>query len=496
VGGAGEGGGERGASSTPGASSAGSTRRRGKRQQQPHSTPRNEEEEEDDDDDADDLGLEPGVRRLLEMQLLHHFVTVVSHTFSAADNPIVLDVWTKLVPRTALAARHAFLLNTVLAFSALHFATTTRERAGGFDPVEDTSLLPMEMNVAPRLEVDAESAYRIYLGLAFRQQREAIRTATPDVDVDRANALLFSSLLLSYQALHVDREKAARPARGRRRRGREQGQENSGDVDMMGTPTTEQHEDDDDDDEGEASGESVDGEAGAADGEEETYRPPVQWLRMVRGIQQTTMAPGRNKKHDAVVRFLAQQGGEPNFLDPESLTNPRGIEPFAYLLDYARCPEPRDEAGWAAGGDEDGGGDGGGCGAAAAAVDARTREAYEKAVAYVGTVRLGVERGEDDRVLFRRMIGFGFATPDRFIELVDARRPRALVIVACHLSMASRLGHHWLFRGVAEREVRGIRGIVPAEWRWAMRWPMDMLRTGAEESRRAGERARARWRQA
>ena len=449
----------RGASSTPGASSsAGSARRRRPSQEEGGQEGEGDEEEEEEEEEDEGLGLGPEQRRLLELRLLHHYVGVVAHTFSAADNPVVFDMWTKLVVRTAF--EHAFLLNTLLAFAALHVvSTTSRAAAGGFAPIEDTSLLPAEL-VGAAAEacagVDAERAYRVYLDLAFRQQREAIKRA--DIGPETANALLFSSILLSYQALHVDR---GRVRRRRRRRART----NGADADAAGAGRGE-------DDEPDSQDESEDGK------DEEAYCPPLQWLKMVRGIQQTTMPTGVNITHDAVVRFLAHQGGEPNFLDPASLANPAGLEPFGALLDYDAHPEPRDgrvegeEAGQAEGG-----------------VDEVTRDAYERALMYVGTVYLGIRKGEDDRVLFRRIIGLGFVTPERFIALVEAGRPRALVIVAYHLSMASRLGHHWLFRGVAEREVRGLRGLVPPEWSWAMEWATNMIRAGTEESRKAGERA-------
>jgi hypothetical protein len=488
-----DGGAPRGASSTPGASSTGSAQRPRKRplpdlDRNGGDAEAEEEGEEDDDDEGDEgegLGLPPARRRLLELQLLHHFVTVVAQTFSAADNPIVRDVWTSLVPRTAFA--HGFLLNTLLAFSALHvMSTTSRAAAGGFAPVEDASLLPAEMLVGGAAQacagVDAERAYRVYLGLAFRGQREAIRQA--EIGPGNANALLFSSILLSYQALHVDRVKARRHRRGgrapRSRTGGAGADASGTGANGGGEVKHEPASRDDGSEDAEGSDESTEDEP------EKAYCPPVRWLRMVRGIQETTLASGAIITHDAVVRFLASQGGEPNFLDRASLMDPRGLEPFGALLDYEAHPEPRDgrvdgEAAAPAPGEAGAG--------SAAWVDEDTRAAYESALMYVGTVFMGMQRGEDDRVLFRRIIGLGFATPERFTALVEAARPRALVIVAYHMSMASRLGHHWLFRGVAEREVRGLRRLVPPEWAWAMEWAVRMLRAGAEESRLARERA-------
>ncbi|KAK6859761.1 hypothetical protein PG995_003397 [Apiospora arundinis] len=51
---------------------------------------------------------------------------------------------------------------------------------------------------------------------------------------------------------------------------------------------------------------------------------------------------------------------------------------------------------------------------------------------------------------------FMFTVSRRFIELLQARRPRALVILACHFGQLKSLDRVWWLRGLAKREVKGI----------------------------------------
>jgi hypothetical protein len=41
---------------------------------------------------------------------------------------------------------------------------------------------------------------------------------------------------------------------------------------------------------------------------------------------------------------------------------------------------------------------------------------------------------------------------------------------------------HWVFRGMAEREVYGLKSLLPQTWQWAMEWPQAMLNWGKTSS--------------
>lgn len=74
---------------------------------------------------------------------------------------------------------------------------------------------------------------------------------------------------------------------------------------------------------------------------------------------------------------------------------------------------------------------------------------------------------------------FMFAISRRFIELLQAQRPRALVILACHFSQLKSLDSVWWLRGLAKREVAGIVSLfeeedgdglnIKAWWTW-LQW--------------------------
>ena len=48
--------------------------------------------------------------------------------------------------------------------------------------------------------------------------------------------------------------------------------------------------------------------------------------------------------------------------------------------------------------------------------------------------------------------------------------------------MAYAIDDHWLFHGMAEREVYGIQGLVPQEWGRAMARPVNILKELKEKS--------------
>ncbi|KAL1907068.1 hypothetical protein Sste5344_007193 [Sporothrix stenoceras] len=115
--------------------------------------------------------------------------------------------------------------------------------------------------------------------------------------------------------------------------------------------------------------------------------------------------------------------------------------------------------------------------------DPETRDAYEKTLSYVGSLQLSMRRGEPIYVLCRRVQGFTMVMPPRFVDFVDERRPRALVVLAHFFAAVSKItkifGGVWWLGGedgresIATREVRGIRSIMPQEWMAHMIWPME-----------------------
>lgn len=71
------------------------------------------------------VGTEPNSvgLNMPDLELMHHYVTVVSSTLS--DRPAIQDLWQIAIPKEALA--HPFLMHGLLAISALHLAHNETE---------------------------------------------------------------------------------------------------------------------------------------------------------------------------------------------------------------------------------------------------------------------------------------------------------------------------------------------------------------------------------
>jgi hypothetical protein len=114
--------------------------------------------------------------------------------------------------------------------------------------------------------------------------------------------------------------------------------------------------------------------------------------------------------------------------------------------------------------------------------DEETKEAYEKALSYVGSVQKAIDRGEPIYAICRRIQAFPLVMPPKYIDLVTMQRPRALVVLAHFFAtVAQARGVWWLGesrRGedsMARREIRAISRAIPKEWYGQMIWPMDMV---------------------
>jgi hypothetical protein len=155
-------------------------------------------------------------------------------------------------------------------------------------------------------------------------------------------------------------------------------------------------------------------------------------------------------KEESVAQFMASINKEPNFRDRAAIFNPANSKPFEALLNWDDFPEPNREM--------------------------NVRPVYEQTLDYVGGVHQALKEKESPRIIFRRILCFGPMLPAQFISFVEQQRPRALAILAHLCAMAKAVDDHWVFHGLAEREVLGIQRLLPQEWQWAMKWPLQMLR--------------------
>ncbi|MCJ1336347.1 hypothetical protein MMC09_001623 [Bachmanniomyces sp. S44760] len=186
------------------------------------------------------------------------------------------------------------------------------------------------------------------------------------------------------------------------------------------------------------------------------YSPPIQWLKMSKAVATIVTAAAPMVQKDSAIALMLAYTTEPNVKDEMAMFNPLYREPFEDLLNWSKYPEPD--------------------------LDLEGSNAYEKTVAYVGGVYRALLDKEAPRIMIRRIVCLGVLAPTRYIEYLEEGRPRALAILAYHLSMSQAIEEHWWFHGVADRVVHGIQSILPAEWQWAMEWPLSMIRVARPQT--------------
>lgn len=116
--------------------------------------------------------------------------------------------------------------------------------------------------------------------------------------------------------------------------------------------------------------------------------------------------------------------------------------------------------------------------------DGPTREAYEKALSYVGSIQNAIRTGEPTYAVCRRIQAFPLLISSKFLAFLEEQRPRALVVLAHFFATLVQVrgdGVWWLSKdgdggeSIAKREIRAIRKVLPPKWQPLLVWPLDMV---------------------
>lgn len=187
------------------------------------------------------------------------------------------------------------------------------------------------------------------------------------------------------------------------------------------------------------------------DSQHEEYRSPLTWLRMVRGIaeMETTVRPFA-RRPTTLLDFVADKelnehlakGAEADFTYPDIF---RQLDEWE--MHYGAEPEPF------------------------------AKETYDGAVAFVRLLYRSTRGGVASEI-FRDLLRPDPITTLQFLMFIEGGRPRAYVVLACYCAMTMAADDHWIFHGMARREVLGIRSLLPPQWHWAMEWPIAVLNAG------------------
>jgi hypothetical protein len=106
-------------------------------------------------------------------------------------------------------------------------------------------------------------------------------------------------------------------------------------------------------------------------------------------------------------------------------------------------------------------------GSSSAETQALTRQAYQHAVAVLNWAHRIPRTGAP--------MVFLATVSKRYVDLVQARRPRALAVLACFFALLKTFDNVWWLKGVARREIMGIVALFDPddeEWWPRLQWPV------------------------
>lgn len=183
-----------------------------------------------------------------------------------------------------------------------------------------------------------------------------------------------------------------------------------------------------------------------------TYEPPNQWLRIVRGARTVfedsySLAKTRSS---SIMTIVSSFPGEKT---PD-------IEHGARLLAHLLQPcagEPLQSG--------------------------LVTEIYKQTVRHLGSIHVATMSQEEPLALCRRLMSFPCLVPPLFLDLVEQKQPRALVMIGHFFALSIYIKHLWWVGDTPYREVQAIRGQLPVEFQHLMVWPCQLVE---EQTRCAG----------
>ncbi|KIV76986.1 hypothetical protein PV11_08829 [Exophiala sideris] len=178
----------------------------------------------------------------------------------------------------------------------------------------------------------------------------------------------------------------------------------------------------------------------------EPYTPPLEFLQIGIGFQ-SVLAIAKDFYKSSKVMMITTNS-EPDF-EKEPIFAKHNLFPFLHLLDAG--PSAIDEL-----------------------TDPETRETYEKTVSYIGYLHRSITENDPIYVLSRKIVSFAIVVPQGFVQCVEDKRPRALVVLAYYFALMSRFRSIWWIGRMPLREITAIMNVLPQEWHEQMRWPLTM----------------------
>ncbi|KAF2173919.1 hypothetical protein M409DRAFT_16187 [Zasmidium cellare ATCC 36951] len=111
------------------------------------------------------------------------------------------------------------------------------------------------------------------------------------------------------------------------------------------------------------------------------------------------------------------------------------------------------------------------------------KDSYQKCTAYIALVYKSIIEGSEPALAnCRRLVALPSRLPKRFLELLDMRAPRAMVLLAHAFALMKLISDTvpW-FAGIAEQQVPKIYQILQPGWQELMAWPMRIVEGRSEQ---------------
>lgn len=182
------------------------------------------------------------------------------------------------------------------------------------------------------------------------------------------------------------------------------------------------------------------------------YEPPVDWLQIT-GTSNAVFrqAPKIAEEHPETAASVGMRMiGMVNHILAEDAARAHSNE-FLHLL---RREEPHELAEpW----------------------DDEVEDAYRATVNYVAGIWKALDPQDAPRSIGRRLVVFPMLLNNRFVTLLEERRPRALVILAHYFALLDKLRSFWWIGDLGAREVRAIVEALPPEWQGLLTFPLHII---------------------
>lgn len=180
----------------------------------------------------------------------------------------------------------------------------------------------------------------------------------------------------------------------------------------------------------------------------DTYTPPCEWLKMGRGAGAVMWKANAAISPEIPASFkMFLESYQVVFSEQQQQRE--FVPPFSNIYNTILSQEPSIES----------------------------RNIYRQTLAYINCMQLAIDNHEPSYVVGRRLQAFPMVIPTRFIDLVEALEPFALVVLACYFGVAAQLDDQfWWLRGTGQddrtsrREVLGIFGKVGERFRGLLSW--------------------------